>query len=183
MWTTADYALIVSLCSFFVSAAGFIWNIWSKFIYPKPRVRTSIGMMMLISDDPDEDGYEFINASATNHGPGEVTLSRLVTREKRNFPWLKRRRLGLLMLLVDPLNENAGADIVGGGKLPAKLGVGDDTTVHLTAKHRHLAGRTIADIGFVDTFNRTHWMPRKSVRTVQAYVREHLAKHPPTGAS
>ena len=42
--TTADWALIISLCSLLLAMAGFVWNVWSKFIYPKPKVRVSIGV-------------------------------------------------------------------------------------------------------------------------------------------
>ena len=30
--TTADWALVISLCSFAVALAGFVWNVWSKFM-------------------------------------------------------------------------------------------------------------------------------------------------------
>jgi hypothetical protein len=35
--TTADWALVISLCSVAVSLAGFVWNVWSKFIYPRAK--------------------------------------------------------------------------------------------------------------------------------------------------
>jgi len=38
---TADWALVIGLFSLVVSVASFIWNVWSKFIYPKPVVRVS----------------------------------------------------------------------------------------------------------------------------------------------
>lgn len=37
--TTADWALVISIGSLLISAPGFIWNVWSKFIYPKAKVR------------------------------------------------------------------------------------------------------------------------------------------------
>jgi hypothetical protein len=46
--TTADWALIISLCSLLLAMAGFVWNVWSKFIYPKPKVRVSIGVYLQI---------------------------------------------------------------------------------------------------------------------------------------
>lgn len=48
--TTADWAFVVSLCSFKVSLAGFSWAIRSEWIYPKAKVRASIRVMDLISD-------------------------------------------------------------------------------------------------------------------------------------
>jgi hypothetical protein len=55
--TTADWALVISLLSAATSLAGFIWSVWSKFIYPKPRVRVSFSMVSVIyprrSRDPN----------------------------------------------------------------------------------------------------------------------------------
>jgi hypothetical protein len=35
--TTADWALVISICSAIVSLASFVWNVWSKFVYPSRR--------------------------------------------------------------------------------------------------------------------------------------------------
>ena len=43
--TTADWALAVSLFSFVVALAGFVWNVWSKFIYPRAKVRAYICLL------------------------------------------------------------------------------------------------------------------------------------------
>ena len=40
--TTSDWALIISLCSLAVALSSFVWNVWSKFIYPKPTVRVTL---------------------------------------------------------------------------------------------------------------------------------------------
>ena len=49
--TTADWALAVSLCSFAVALAGFVWNVWSKFIFPKAKVRSYISIYLIIDGD------------------------------------------------------------------------------------------------------------------------------------
>ena len=58
-----------------VSLAGFVWNVWSKFIYPKPAVRISFAMAQVV-----EQGSDYIPSvlrlSATNLGPGEVSRPR-----------------------------------------------------------------------------------------------------------
>ena len=41
--TTADWALVVSLFSFLVALAAFVWNVWSKFIYPRAKSRLHRG--------------------------------------------------------------------------------------------------------------------------------------------
>ena len=71
--TTADWALIVSLFSFFVSLAGFIWNVWSQFIYPRAKVRAYIAVM-LIFDGDGTPARKTVQLSATNYGPTDITL-------------------------------------------------------------------------------------------------------------
>jgi hypothetical protein len=70
--TTADWALLISICSAAISLAGFIWNVWSKFIYPKPRVDVSFNFMAVVSGGKKEDSV--LGLSATNMGPASVTL-------------------------------------------------------------------------------------------------------------
>lgn len=50
--TTADWALVVSFFSIAIAFASFIWNVWSKFIYPKPRLQLHIGIMEVIIPNP-----------------------------------------------------------------------------------------------------------------------------------
>jgi hypothetical protein len=50
--TTADWALVISILSALLSFAGFVWNVWSKFIYPKPDLRVHFSMMGFIGDGP-----------------------------------------------------------------------------------------------------------------------------------
>lgn len=66
--TTADWALTISLLSFVVSLGGFVWNVWSKFIHPKPKVRVNFAMSFIF------DGYggpihKVLSLSARNYGP------------------------------------------------------------------------------------------------------------------
>src|SRR5437016_14515453 len=71
--TTADWALVISILSAAVSLAGFIWNVWSKFIYPKPILRVYFSMMGFIGDGPWRD--PFLNLSVTNFGPIACTIT------------------------------------------------------------------------------------------------------------
>jgi hypothetical protein len=36
---TADWALVISLFSAVIALSSLAWNVWPKFIYPKPTVR------------------------------------------------------------------------------------------------------------------------------------------------
>ncbi|SEG81292.1 HTH-like domain-containing protein, partial [Bosea lathyri] len=71
--TTADWALIVSLFSFAVSLSGFVWAIWSKWVHPKARVKVSIAVMQIITDEPPDTfigyyGYRRIAAMLRSSG-------------------------------------------------------------------------------------------------------------------
>ncbi|MGM4870657.1 hypothetical protein AB7645_05450 [Bradyrhizobium sp. 956_D2_N1_5] len=68
---TADWALVISLFSPVVSAASFLWNVWSKFIYPKPVVRVSFKMVQIITSGLDWVP-EVLELSATNMGSTSV---------------------------------------------------------------------------------------------------------------
>jgi hypothetical protein len=72
---TADWALIISIISAAISLAGFVWNIWAKFIYPKAVIRVSFAMVQIVELGSDEIP-EVLVLSATNMGPGEVTLTK-----------------------------------------------------------------------------------------------------------
>jgi hypothetical protein len=41
--TVVDWALVIGLFSAAIALASFVWNVWSKFIYPKPKVQMSFG--------------------------------------------------------------------------------------------------------------------------------------------
>jgi hypothetical protein len=85
--TTADWALTISLGSLIISLFGFIWNVWSKFIYPKPLVKTSISLMTVYSKSGS--GPDCITLSATNFGPAEVTLYTAIAKKPK--PWFQRK--------------------------------------------------------------------------------------------
>jgi hypothetical protein len=46
--TIADWAIIILLASLALSVAGFVWNVWSNFIYPKARLRVGISNRIAI---------------------------------------------------------------------------------------------------------------------------------------
>jgi hypothetical protein len=64
---TAQWALVISIGSVLLSLAGFIWNVWSKFIYPKPRVRVRCSFLIMVGGDARE-GDEAIAITVVNNG-------------------------------------------------------------------------------------------------------------------
>jgi hypothetical protein len=156
--TTADWAFVISIISALISAAGFVWNVWSKFIYPKPCVQVSFSMMTIFQGGRADE--HILSLSATNMGPIEVTLhSALVAFPAGPFS-IKSDRYGLLNPLYDyPMRSNHVIGPFGGG-LPKKVGVGEQFTVYLVPDHEYLAKGDYQHIGFTDTFGRYHWAKR-----------------------
>lgn len=165
--TTADWALIISLVSAMMAVASFVWNVWSKFIYPKATVRVAISVVSFI---PDDQGIgQFITVRATNYGPGPVTLHTLMTRQRA--AGLRRQwRYGVLNPLHNfPAEAETSIGPFGGG-LPKRIEFGEDFEVYLTIRHEALRDEPIVDIGFHDIFGRHHWAPRKQVSKVRQGV-------------
>jgi hypothetical protein len=101
--STSDWALTISLLSFFVSLGGLAWNVWSKFIFPKPRFQVGISRV-LIFDLADEPPFpSAIRLLATNHGPIPCKLTGAILRLKSADG---RVTSGIPNLLVHP---NPGA--------------------------------------------------------------------------
>lgn len=129
--TTADWALVISICSAGISLAGFIWNVWSKFIYPKPRVRVNFSMVTAVrpGGPRDPDPPRAIMLSATNIGPEDVTLRSALIQFKPH--WFSEVSYGILNVLPSmPMSTDYEAEYeMGGGPFaggfPKKLGVGE----------------------------------------------------------
>ena len=82
--TTADWALVISLCSFAVALAGFVWSIWSKFIYPRANIRPYIAACLIVGGD-GSPARKAICLSATNYGPTDITLRTHTAKRRQGF--------------------------------------------------------------------------------------------------
>ena len=172
--TTGDWALTISLLSLFVALASFLWNVWSKFIYPKPKVRTTFYIAERI--EPGEpESPKFLSLTAINYGPGPVTLHSAITRNFRKG-FQRKRRYGFLNPIHNlSIDENQSQGPFSGG-LPKKIDVGETFSAYLPFKHNALRDGRIADVGFLDTFGRKHWAPRRQVQKVIVRIREDFPK-------
>lgn len=168
---TADWALAISLCSFVVSLAGFVWNVWSKFIYPKPKVRVTFSVNMMVDDSGP--GPEFLSLSATNYGPGPVTLHSAIGRAKGS--WLRKKHFIMNPLHNFPLQLDFTIGPFSGG-LPKKIEPGESFSAYFVLKHEALRDEPVIDVGFSDTFGRSHWAARKQVKQVRKSVAEAFLK-------
>ncbi|KJC44114.1 hypothetical protein UB31_21320 [Bradyrhizobium sp. LTSP849] len=175
---TADWALVISICSAATSLAGFVWNVWSKFIYPKPRVQVSFSMVRAIRLGVSEDDPpRALMLSATNMGPSEVTLrSALVKFKPYWFSEVSHGLLNTLPTMPMSTDYETEYEMGGGGPFaagfPKKLAVGESFSAYLVPDHETLAKGNYERIGFDDSFNRMHWAPRRQILTALPSIRE-----------
>lgn len=168
--TTADWALLISLISATISLAGFIWNVWSKFIYPKPRLQVSIAQMVLVGEGW-EDGPKTVSISATNHGPSDVTVRFAVARSQKKWYQIRYKTNAMLNPYSGyPYDLSSQGPYSGG--LPKKLAVGEEFSLYFPVAREWFEKERFVDFGVNDTFNRLHWAPRRQVRNTRKDVLE-----------
>lgn len=162
--TTADYALIISLFSATITLGNLIWNVWSKFIYPKPSLRIRASVMSVIERGERVDA-PFVNLSMTNHGPGEIIISHAAVRIRQRG-W-KNSRWALINPMVDLQNrELPGGPFAGG--LPKTISAGQSFSLYFPFEPGGWLVEPIACFGVQDTLDRYHWITRRDLRKLKA---------------
>ena len=165
--TTADWALIISLCSLLLSLAGFVWSVWSKFIFPKPKIELSFNVMQTFGGFGN--GTDLFVLSVTNFGPAENVIKMAVIRDPASGI-RRRRRLGILNPLHNfPAQQNHSIGPFSGG-LPKKMAVGEEFSLYFPY-NAGSALATVDRVGVVDTFGRYHWCSRKQMQRVRKRFR------------
>lgn len=168
--TTSDWALIISLFSLLISMAGFVWNIWSKFIFPKPRVGASFMLMTLVGSEPKQ---KYLTLSFTNFGPGDVTIDCAVACPKK--PWYRRIRntsIGLLNPLGPDLNPHHATGPYA-GVLPKHLAVGEEFMLYFPYISDMFMRDPLEAVGVHDSFRRIHWAPKRdSLKVIEQFNRD-----------
>lgn len=171
--TTADWALVVSIFSAILAVASFVWNVWSKFIYPKPTLRVSFAMVTIMQQGADN--IEVLRLGATNIGPIEATLMKaLIMFDRGPF---RDKGYGILNVLPR-VPESPDLDYewtLGGGPVacfPKKLAVGEGFSIYLVPDHETLARGDYKYVGFDDSFGQSHWAPRSDIIRTLPYIRE-----------
>ena len=167
-WTTAQIALVVSGLSFALAFANFIWSIWSKFIYPKPKMQISIAFTYALGGGYGDKSPSAINLTATNHGPTEITLKAAIGLVGPKHGVGKTRRALLKAYRNWPYTsaETDFGEITG---LPFRLPVGEQFSVFFPESL--LENREIESLGFTDGFGREHFADRKSNRQLRKTMR------------
>ena len=181
-WSTAQIALVISGLSFLLALSSFVWNIWSKYIFPKPRVQVTARVGYL----DQHNGYVLyehhsgtlpggakrdlldvavLALSATNFGPGEVTLSIAVARKSK----LEDRSIWGTGMLNPYKNfpDDVSSDGPASGGLPKRLAVGDEFTAFLPFNTDWFTRERLVKFGFLDTFRRKHYCRASDIRTLR----------------
>jgi len=156
-WTTADYALIVSMVSLCFAVASFVWNVWSKFIFPKPRVEVKIAFTYALGDGGNWPPA--ITLTAINHGPLEVTLKGAIGFIRPPLPFGKSLR-AILKAYTNWPYTLAETDFGTTPGLPVRVPVGEQFSVHFPEDI--LKNKKLTNLGFKDGFDREHFADRSS---------------------
>lgn len=171
--STADYALIVSIFSTFVALAGFGWNVWSKFIYPKAKLRVTF-YVCTITGGP-QPWPKFLCASGTNFGPTDVTVLHVGCISSRGR--FKRGQRGILQPIADINNPGIGAGPFAGG-LPKKLEVGGEHSAYFPFAAQSFGRDDLTCIGMYDNFARFHRAKRRDIAKVKDTLDKAFADEP-----
>ncbi|WP_310538706.1 hypothetical protein [Phenylobacterium sp.] len=165
-WSTANIALVISGLALTVSLAGLAWNVWSKFIYPKPKLQISLSVVLLI--DPDATGKPpaTIRLSATNHGPIAADLAGAVIRSGGTG---RRAQRGIPHMLVQPFYSAAFKPAAG---LDLPIAVGKSVSIYFPHGEESFFRRGVDRIGVYDGFGRNHWASLKQLEEVKLSLRE-----------
>jgi hypothetical protein len=175
--TTADYALLVSLFSAVVAVAGFVWNVWQKFIYPKARLRISFYEGCIIGGPLSGPPWPtYLCLGITNHGPTDVIVNTVGIVIAPNRFW-QRGQHAFVNPIADISRPEIGVGPFGGG-LPKKLAVGESHTLYFPHNSRSFAREKLRRVGVIDNFGRSHSASQKQIRIVKTDLDKAFADQP-----
>ncbi len=173
-----DYALFISITAIVISIFSLAWNVWQKFLFVKPEIHVNflLGDVNIPGTDTFlKTGQRLLVLTATNMGPGPVTIYMCVGRPK--FRWGSKRLMGML----NPIHGNPTSitpTSVGpfSGGLPAKIEAGDMKSVYFPYTEDIFLKDDLATVGFADTYGKFHWCSSRQMRAVMERYRGNFAR-------
>ena len=155
--TTAEIAIVISIFSATTAAFSLGWNIYRDVVL-KARLEVMFGVRTLLAANV-EARPEYVMISATNHGPGYVTISLIQWKDTSFVKWLLRKRQrGFVMHdYTNPVSA----------QIPTKLDVGERADFLFPYDKECMLKETWSHIGLIDSFGRSHWARRKDIREAQ----------------
>jgi hypothetical protein len=152
--TTAEIAIIISIISAAIAGLSLGWNIYREVVL-KAKIKISFGIRTIIQyGNPVRP--EYVNISATNHGPGSVNLSMVQMKDSSWWRWLfrKEKYAAVIHDFKNPLS----------GQLPHRLEVGEKIDLLFHYNGDCMLKNGWSHIGISDYFGRTHWAESKQVK-------------------
>ena len=163
---TDQLALLVSIASALIASLALGWNIYRDVVL-KPTILVKVAVVTIIHESLPERP-QYLNITATNHGPGPVTASSIVAR---NAPLWRRilRKVNYAYITPDYANPHSG-------RIPTKLEVGDKVELMLPYDQECLLGHPFTHVGVTDFFGRTHWSTRRAFRKARSTWEKDFAR-------
>ena len=167
------------------------WNVWSKFIYPKPNVRIAVCFTLVDNEQAAIHGFfsesalegrhallnlvkPAVRLEAVNLGPGEVHLDTAIFA---NGGYLHSRKHGYHLMSAYanyPYDLSVGA--WGTASMAGLIKPGQKVQLFFPATLALFDTVKIKRMGFSDSFARIHFCPRKSMRQLERVARLYFAK-------
>lgn len=80
--TSSDFALLISGISLPIAMLALSWNVYEKFIFVKPRLQVSFGVVSVIQNG--KVGKKLLSLSVTNLGPGPAIIHSTIARIRKS---------------------------------------------------------------------------------------------------
>ena len=150
--------------SLVIASVALGWNVYRDVIL-KAKVRVYFGVFRaLAAGQRLADGHRYLKISATNHGPGPVTIVMIAGHAAPLWRRLLRRPESFVILNdhTNPLNR----------RLPHKLEIGDTLDLFLPYNDRCVLAGTATRIGVTDSFGRVLLAPAKNLAEAREQFRK-----------
>lgn len=165
---TGDLALLISGFSLATAMLSFLWNILQKFIFVRPILQVTFGIMRIFNDG--KWGRQICCLNVINMGPGPAIIQLCEIRAKGSKPWRP------LHGYINPINGNVDTDSpksIGpySGGLPRKLDAGETYSFYFPYdKDVEMFKESLLKVGVRDTYNQFFWCSRRDAkRDVQKF--------------
>jgi hypothetical protein len=160
--TGGEIAILISGISLAISIAGFVWSIFKEFIFVKPKLSVSFSVFHVLQQGMPN--VSTLGLSVTNMGPGPIIIHSCIVRTWKG--WFKRAGWGLIQPLIDAQSRSTGGVFT----VPATLEPGQSRVFYFLYDAIECFLISFPDVyrvGVHDTYGRTHYTPRKSVRAAR----------------
>ncbi|WP_299912585.1 hypothetical protein [uncultured Paracoccus sp.] len=191
IWTTGDYALIVSLCSAGIALLSLGWNVWSKFIYPRPKLKVrcrlyvsypELGVSRSMDDGqlPSELSAEKMEYPAggievSNVGPIAARLTNVRADHARGKKDSPQSRFSVYRS-YPPDPDSSGSDrwYTFGALGEVIVEPGQTRTLFFPVTPSMFGRLRLDNVGVEDGYGRVYYVPATDMRRLQRLVSDHV---------